>query len=660
MKKPVWILCLLLVASYAGAQDSKPEKDSIPGIEAPASATKDQYELARYLCEGIMIDEQKAFILFNWVTHNISLDVDANRDPEQQDPTIREILRSKKTVVNGYIKLYLALCHAAGLDAVDIVGYGRRWEYDDGDELYIPRSGWCAVLINGTWEFIDPASGAGYVTHQPKWLREQLNKFTKKDVRYVKRGEFEQEYDASQFKFNPVTMRSKRIAADPLWQMVRNPMPLSIFRQGDSAVVSYILVNNKRLKNTADLLRVAGYNAAKRTAERAERTHNYNPNFWLDLGAKEQYEASLLLAKYTRKGNIQVNSTTRKAIEKAQQKLDKAMEYVDSQKSYVSPHYAQLKRKNSDKSIEAKRRFRDLRSETNQIVSRLESLTGKLNGKGDGMEEQKKKNDKILDTLTDAKIDEVKTISRPKPSDDPLVVNITDSIDNREERLRALQKEEETILLSMAAMADEEDKYVKRLAQRLPIADSLLRLEQSYREVLKDSYDKEVAQLVDAHDLVWKHGVTHQQKAYLENIENMVKTYSELRINYKQQMLLYRSILKGMELYKRLAAENGDVGDLYTSTVQRYRNTVQKFNDRIEAQAQYYASSVEGFELMKKAYEEDLELLEKMEEVEVQRKEIENTILEDRRSYDEKELDMLTNNLEAQKDDLKKILDEFE
>ncbi len=117
-------------------------------------------ELAKLLKQQAKTDAQKARIIYAWIAHNITYDVQAFQRRENSHYTPDEVLKYRLAICGGYANLYRALGREMGLDVVIVEGFakGIDTEQDRSDR---PNHAWNAVMIDGAWHLVDVTWGAG-------------------------------------------------------------------------------------------------------------------------------------------------------------------------------------------------------------------------------------------------------------------------------------------------------------------------------------------------------------------------------------------------------------------------------------------------------------------------------------------------------------------
>jgi hypothetical protein len=169
-------------------------------LKAPASAEATIEKLAAYLIKPAKSDEDKARLIYRWVTDRISYDVEALRTGKTGDNTAKGVLKNRKGVCEGYARLYEALGKAAGVETAYITGVAKGAGYGSGRGPG-PHA-WNAVKLNGQWRLLDATFGAG-----------------------VQMGEgYVKNFRETTFLVPPEQMALTHLPAQPGWQLLASPV----------------------------------------------------------------------------------------------------------------------------------------------------------------------------------------------------------------------------------------------------------------------------------------------------------------------------------------------------------------------------------------------------------------------------------------------------
>jgi transglutaminase/protease-like cytokinesis protein 3 len=125
-------------------------------------------DLANILSQNAATEEEKARIIYTWITHNISYDVEALSDLFEKniypDVKAETVLNTRSTICSGYANLYQQLAQYMGLKSLIITGYAKGINYIVGKDNQVNHA-WNGVKIDGNWYLVDTTWGAGTVNN---------------------------------------------------------------------------------------------------------------------------------------------------------------------------------------------------------------------------------------------------------------------------------------------------------------------------------------------------------------------------------------------------------------------------------------------------------------------------------------------------------------
>ena len=180
-------------------------------INTPTSAEATVDSLASYLVAPAKNEREKARSIFRWVTENIDYNVDGFFTGSFAGTSSKDVLKSRKSVCDGYSDIFSSLASSAGLEVVRIAGYGKGYGYLPGENLSGPSNhAWNAVKINGSWYLIDCTWGAGYIDDNKKYVRK---------------------FDDHYFMTPPSEFIYGHFPEDSRWQLLEHPLSKSEFEK---------------------------------------------------------------------------------------------------------------------------------------------------------------------------------------------------------------------------------------------------------------------------------------------------------------------------------------------------------------------------------------------------------------------------------------------
>lgn len=631
MKHVFFALSLLLISLSASAIAT----DTTSGKTAPAKVSGNVNDLTAYLCDGIFSDTAKANLIYNWITHNIAYDIKAAKDPDRPPPVLQDILKDKKAVCDGYALLFTEMCKAAGIEAVRIDGYVKDWKFDNGDKFYMPRHAWCAVMIDRRWELVDPTFGAGGTRRAPGWIRTQLNRFTKEKILFSKKEVFEFDYDPQYFLKDPLEFRFSHLPADPMWQLAKVHMPLDVFEKGDTAISVFNAENGGRINRAAELEYISRLNENQKLLECADRAYKFNNRYDLIFAIKEQLRAAEAITKYASRRNI----PPRRTYEDAYRGVVLAGGYLKKQRSYLPEQYNELKKKNIAKNKEANDRIRRIRTHNKTLIAQCNMHKLSADRKKAALANKQDKAGDVMEKILPERIDSIKTSSVQKDKTSPALMAISDSISARQQRLKKLNFSIIERMQAITLLQEENRRLSDALAENMPIADTILAVETEARLNFRDNYDDDIKLYMQVFEKVRFTDGDTLQKTYLRNFDTLVLHYEELLKLYLQQAGLYKNSLRDLEQYRRWNNSEEGILTTYAHTCKAYTECISQYQQTMSVYENYIADNSNGFETMAKMYEEELNLIDRMEEGETARKDAEETALNESKSFDEQEND---------------------
>jgi hypothetical protein len=622
MKKIIHSIILSCTILSANAQT-----DTLIGVNVRSS--KDYKQLTHAICDGCTSDVQKANAIYNWITHHINCDIEKSKDPLRKIEKPEDILKAGKAATDGYADLYVLMCREAGLEAATIIGYAKDWIFDNGDDIYMPRHGWCAVLLNGKWELVDPLSGTGGIDHYDGWLQSMLhNLFSKNKLHYASKEKFVFRYNPDYFMCNPLQFRLKFVPIDPQWQLAASLMPLSVFEAGDTAISLYNTEHPQLKKDNPALLRISGMTEAEKITDYADRAYQYNNNFNAVLGSKEQIQGARILD--------QPNADKAAATE-AMAKYKKALEYYDKQKRSFGPYYSDLTRKNSSKNRDAKDYIRQIRTDNNSVkaAAKRYKLTAERHIDKISDKENKAKNQ--LNELSPNNLKYVVTNTTQKSASSPELLKLVDSVNNRTARIDDINKIITDKSEQLETAINENKARENRLALQATASDSFMAAEAIYRIELRDNYDDPIKLYSGLYKQTKFGDVDTLHKYYLAAYDTINNLNDQLLKTYSAAMDIYKNNIHDIEQYKKYNSTDHTITDQYEKMVLDYSFVLERYMEILAADRSYEARTIRFLDEVIDLYKREEDVVDKMDEAEDARHAKEDKLLAEKRSFDERE-----------------------
>lgn len=154
-------------------EDYDYEKIDLYALNTPPSAEASVESLASYLAAPARNEREKARSIFRWITKNIDYNVAGYFNGSYGAANASDLLKTRKSVCDGYSDLFELLAREVGLEAVSIAGYGKGYGYTPGENISEQSNhAWNAIKVNGSWYLVDCTWGAGYIDEDKKYVRE--------------------------------------------------------------------------------------------------------------------------------------------------------------------------------------------------------------------------------------------------------------------------------------------------------------------------------------------------------------------------------------------------------------------------------------------------------------------------------------------------------
>jgi hypothetical protein len=198
----------LLNPGYAGETQPYTTIDR-HALKAPRRAETSLAKLAEYLAGPCRTDRDKVRAAYRWVTDRVAYDREAFASGKYGDTSAAAVLKTRKTVCEGYADLFAALCRRMGAKVVKVSGYARIDGYKPGDKFTETNHTWNAVYLDGKWYLVDATWGAGW----------------------SKGRRFEKHFSEFMFLADPEALSFSHLPKESKWQLVKRPLTLAQFER---------------------------------------------------------------------------------------------------------------------------------------------------------------------------------------------------------------------------------------------------------------------------------------------------------------------------------------------------------------------------------------------------------------------------------------------
>lgn len=613
---------------------AKAQIDSVIGIKAPKSISRNNKKLAHFLCDTVEGDSRKVNAIYNWVTHNIKYDVKAMQKGDLKRPSTKQILKKKKALCDGYSELFSELCNEVGVRALVVDGYARDWMFDDGDKFYTPRHAWNAVAIGNSWYLVDVTWGAGVIGQFPNGVQKKFKKIKKDPVQHTGKLKFKYRYDPSFFMQSPAQFRLNHLPYYPLWQLTDSLMPLYLFEAGEDSIIAFNKTYGRPRMEYKELNRFANLPEHMQTIEEAERGYRYNPRFHVSMALWHQGNAIDTLASMDKHAPPAVRQAV---ISQVDAELKQAEKYVALQKKSIVSEYTELKTKNKKKNTEAKAHIRTLNTNNTQAIARCkakikssDSKYRSLNSKaGTGIALHRKVKPEEFAKLKTASPEDKPTVERLEKLEDSIKIRIG----NQNSAMELISKEQAVV----DRLIEANSKRLDSLVDWLHLADSALIQETIGRINLQDNYDAGIKKWTAIYKTSRFQNADSLQRQYLAGYDSNLVHFDLLKKNHDAYLDLYRKNFKDLEQYKKRNRTNAAVLSLYGKEFEAYSNAYGNYQQMLSQYAGYIKGNKSLFEQMVKHYERQEKLTKYMERSEEKRQKLEETNLVKKEAFDKKE-----------------------
>jgi hypothetical protein len=162
-----FLLLFLSVSAYSqrNADEWKPAEAFLSMQLKPIENVEDLRLLGERIRNHFPDTMNRLRTAYLWVTRNISYDCDGLINKNSRW-ALNIVLKARKAVCAGYVNVFRNLCLAAGIECVDITGYGRS-----GFESLLVKSShfasnhtWNAVKVGSEWKLVDVTWASGFTT----------------------------------------------------------------------------------------------------------------------------------------------------------------------------------------------------------------------------------------------------------------------------------------------------------------------------------------------------------------------------------------------------------------------------------------------------------------------------------------------------------------
>lgn len=129
-------------------------------------------DLADYLSNGPHKSAmEKAWLIYVWITNNISYDGEGFRDHVYGANDAESVLASGISVCEGFAVIFCALAAKLGIECKKISGYSKAFGYEIGSKMTKENHAWNAINISNRWYYVESTWGSGYLEGNYRFIK---------------------------------------------------------------------------------------------------------------------------------------------------------------------------------------------------------------------------------------------------------------------------------------------------------------------------------------------------------------------------------------------------------------------------------------------------------------------------------------------------------
>lgn len=133
--------------------------------------------------------KDKVRAIFDWIAYNISFDLKAGRNNDNEKSNPEQVLKLRKANAAGYAALFQDMCSVVKIRCLTVDGYAKYNTEQINEKPDGFNHTWAVVQLGlspDTWFYVDPTWGSGYTDEKMK----QFTKAYNDDYFFADRGIF--------------------------------------------------------------------------------------------------------------------------------------------------------------------------------------------------------------------------------------------------------------------------------------------------------------------------------------------------------------------------------------------------------------------------------------------------------------------------------------
>jgi hypothetical protein len=444
---------------------------------------------------------------------------------------------------------------------------------------------------------------------------------------------------------DPEAFRLKHLPADPLWQLTDTVMPLQVFETGDSAVMRFNEQYSHLQQSSPVLDRIAGLGAKERDIEAADRAYAFNNRFSAILAIRNSILVDSMLTRLETEGTDN-DDTTRKVLREATASMKLAVEHIKDQKKGLPEEYTKLNRKNKAKAMEARQYIRQIKADDKRLLAACKKYTKSADSKYGRSRSKLSDVQRRARVIASGNINKIEAGKVLKTPGSPELEVINDSVEARNARIIAMLAEIRSKEAAAKLDVLESKILLDSLAASITLEDSMLTKEAIARLNMKDSYDDEVKNWSGMFKTQKYQTTDTLMKYYFAGFDSITVKYEQLQKQYIATLNIYKSNVRSLEQYKKMAGADIALTEQYRNVVQDYASAIDSAAHCISDYGKFLQSNKEVFSGLNKLGVRQLKIVDYMEKAEKSRETLEQQTIARKKYNDLKENAQMKSNAE--------------
>ncbi|MBP5582743.1 MAG: transglutaminase domain-containing protein, partial [Bacteroidales bacterium] len=232
-------------------------------------------KLTTALAKNCSSDEEMVLAFSYWICKNLKLDYSAMEKRPAESKTLKKVLRSRKALSDGYVKLFVEMCKSQKIPAIYVPGYTKDYDYMPGDTLYRAEYAWALVKLSEEWYIMDLAAASSKVVAVVSPMSKLL--WTLFNVPYASHLMAVREFNPTYLYMDPIKNVSKHMPVVDEFQLLQYPMSISYYMVGDTLMQSYLERYPEKNQTSEVLNSFSSKTAMEKYTLVADRSEESNP-----------------------------------------------------------------------------------------------------------------------------------------------------------------------------------------------------------------------------------------------------------------------------------------------------------------------------------------------------------------------------------------------